>query len=212
MSTRIFAADEMIKGLNFADEIIEVGPKLPTGFLSCTLERCHLKLHGSSPSIHDSRLIDCTIECTRKMTDRRLPKFFGSDYLRCKFIGQFDGVDFGRDPRPCPVTGAWDEFGDFIECDFSDATLDACRFFNVDITRQKFASWPQFVIPYVNKLQASKLEKEWPGTFGVHMALVPRQNPALVATTGTVSGYRKEYALSLEELEQALATIGGVIR
>ena len=99
-----------------------------------------------------------------------------------------------------------------LDCDFTEATLDQCRFFNVEISQQKFAPWPQFVIPYANELLASKLQREWPGKFGTHMRLALRQNPALVATTGSVKDYLKEYEISVEELEQILNEIGDVVR
>ena len=209
-----FPINEMIVDHHFVDEVIEIGDDLPKGLLSCTLERCHLiiSVKSGGPSIYRSKLVDCMIDVKKKMRDTRLPKFFDADYVRCKFIGHFSGVDFGRSPRPNPLTGEMDKYGEMIDCDFTEATLDMCRFFNVDITKQKFAPWPQFVIPYANKLQASKLPREWPGKFGNHMRLVPRQNPALVATTGTVKDYLKEYAITLDELEQILDAIGGVIR
>jgi hypothetical protein len=211
MSTRkIFPAEEMIRGEHFADMMIEVGPKLPTGFSRCTLERCHVMVHGFSPSIYDSQLTDCVIECAKRITDRRLPKFFSSDYVRCKFVGRFDGVDFGRDPSP--YSGKPDEFGELVDCDFTQSTLDLCRFFSVDISRQKFAPWPQFVIPHQRRVLAAHAGHAWPGKLGVHIGLGPRQDPTLSAIAGTVAGFMKQYELAAEEVKEALDTIGGVLR
>lgn len=67
------------------------------------------------------------------------------------------------------------------------------------------------MISYANELQAFKLKREWPSTYGVRMRLISRQNTALVATTGTVKGYLKAYEMSLEELEQILSGIGGIV-
>jgi hypothetical protein len=81
-TSKTFPADEMIRGEHFADMTIDVGPKLPVGLLSCTLERCHVRVHVFAPAIRHSQLTACVIECTKRITDRRLPKFFSSSYLR----------------------------------------------------------------------------------------------------------------------------------
>lgn len=206
-----FKLHERISDRHLVGETIRIGDDWAESIVRCTLENCHIivDVPRGGPGIGLSQLQDCTIETKRRMKEAW---FFGSDYTRCKFKGKFSGMDFGRSPWPGPLTGEMDTYGELIDCDFTEATLDMCRFFNADITKQKFAPWPQFVVPYANEIVAAKLEKEWPGKFGVHMRLVPRQNPALVATTGTVKDYLKEYEISLEELEQILSDIGGVIR
>lgn len=206
-----YPIDEMISDLEIANEDLTFGENLPRGIRGCTLSGCNIAIDvpKGGPSIYRCKLTDCTISVKRPIKDS---SFFNSDYLRCKFKGKFEGVDFGKSPRPNPLTGELDEYGEMVDCDFTEATLDMCRFFSVDVAKQKFAPWPQFVIPYANELAASKLSRDWPGKFGTHMRLVPRQNPALVATTGTVADYLEEYGLSLEELEQVLQAIGGVMR
>ncbi len=206
-----FKLRERISDQHLVGATIRIGDDWAQSIVRCTLEDCHIIVDVPRGGAHilDSQLTNCIIETKKRMKDAW---FFSSDYTRCKFKGKFDSMDFGRSPRPDPLTGELDKYGDMVDCDFTEATLDSCRFFNVDIARQKFAPWPQFVIPYANKLQASKLPREWPGDYGVHMRLVPRQNPALVATTGTVKDYLKEFEISLEELEQILGDIGGVIR
>lgn len=210
MNTQTYPVDEMIRGEHFADSIIEVGPKLPGGFSRCVLERCHVKVHGFTPSIWDCRLIDCTIECTKKITDRRMPKFFSSDYVRCKFIGRFEGVDFGRDPHP--YSGKPDEFGEFIDCDFTQSTLDLCRFFSMDITKQRFAPWPQFVIPIDRFVAAAQMDHVWPGEMARFLKLARSEHTAVTASTGTVADFMKRYSVTAQELEEALNVIGGVLR
>ena len=187
----------MIVEHHFVDEVIEIGDDLPKGLLSCTLERCHLKISvkAGGPSIYRSKLVDCTIDVKEKMRDTRLPKFFDADYDRCKFIGHFSGVDFGRSPWPDPLTDEMDTYGELIDCDFTEATLDLCRFFNADVSKQRFAPWPQFVIPADGYDQAMKLERIWPGKLGIHIQGHRRENPRLSAVTGTKSDFMKRYAL-----------------
>ncbi|MGJ7566328.1 hypothetical protein ACSFBM_20945 [Variovorax sp. GB1R11] len=208
--SKTFPADEMIRGEHFADMTIEVGPRLPTGFLRCTLERCHVKVHGFTPEIRHSRLTDCVIECTKKLTDRRLPKFFSSDYARCKFVGRFDGVDFGRDPNP--YSGRPDEFGELVDCDFTQSTLDLCRFFSVDIGRQTFSPWPQFIVEGGRRLAVAESGYDWPGELSRYVRLGKSEHPAVTAVTGTVEGFTKRYAVTAEELKRALGHIWGVLR
>lgn len=206
-----FKLHERISDQHLMGETIRIGDDGAESIVRCTLENCHIIVNvpRGGALILDSQLTNCLIETKKRMKNAQ---FFSSDYTCCKFKGKFDGMDFGRSPTPHPMSGELDKYGDMVDCDFIEATLDSCRFFNVDIARQRFAPWPQFVIPYANKLQASKLPREWPGTYGVHMRLVPRQNPALVATTGTLKDYLREYEISLEELEKILSDIGGVVR
>ena len=105
-----------------------------------------------------------------------------------------------------------DKYGDMVDCDFTEATLDLCRFFNVDIALQKFAHWPQFVIPHDRELVAADSNGSWPGKFAEYLAVAAQENPALAATTGTAAYFMKRNAITQEELEQALEKIGGVIR
>lgn len=208
-ASNAFPADEMIRGEHFTDTTLELGPKLPTGFSRCTLERCHVRLHGFALSIYDSRLTDCTIECTKKITDRRLPKFFSSAYVRCKFIGRFDGVDFGRDPQP--YSGKPDEFGDFIDCDFTESTLNLCRFFSVNVSRQKFAPWPQFILQGGRRAASAQSDYAWPGELAQYVRLGQSEHPAVTAVTGTVEGFSKRFSVNEHELREALNVIGGVL-
>lgn len=219
MARSAFPNDEMICEQHLADQTIEVGPKRPTGFLRCTLERCHVVLRDSHPAIHDSQLIDCTIECTRRMTERGLPRFTTSEYARCKFIGRFQGVDFGRWPYRYVVgydngqfVEGFDQLGGLIDCDFTESTLDLCRFFSVDITKQRFAPWPQFVIPGEKFAAAAQLEYAWPGEMARFIRLAKSEHAALTAGTGTLADFTKRYAVTARELEEALDFLGGVLR
>jgi hypothetical protein len=64
------------------------------------------------------------------------------ELIECTFKGRFSGCDFG----PRPDLGREEARGTVIKCDFSQANLDACRFFNVDWRTLKFPAWPCFTI------------------------------------------------------------------
>lgn len=206
-----FPKDEMISDLEITNESLAFGENLPRGIRGCTLRGCDITIDvpKGGPSIYRCKLVDCTINVKRRMKDAC---FFDSDYTRCKFKGKFLGMDFGRSPWPDPLTGKLDKHGDLIDCDFTEATLDLCRFFNVDITRQKFAPWPQFVLTTVWYEEAIALERTWPGKLGIHIKGHRTENPQLSAVTGTKSDFMKRYAITEEELEQSLQATGGVIR
>ncbi len=206
-----FKLHERISDQHLVGETIRIGDDWAESIVRCTLENCHIivDVPRGGAGIHDCQLTECTIETKKRMKDSW---FFDSDYTRCKFKGKFLGMDFGRSPWPDPLTGELDKHGDLIDCDFTEATLDLCRFFNVDITRQKFAPWPQFVISMEQYRKAVAMERGWPGKLGIHISGRLKENPQLSAVTGTKSDFMKRYAVTEEELEQSLQAIGGVIR
>ncbi len=206
-----FKQHERISDHHLVGETIRIGDDWAESIVRCTLENCHIIIDvpRGGPGIHDCQLTECTIEAKRRMKDS---SFFGSDYTRCKFKGKFSGMDFGRSPWPIPGTDIPFKYGRLIDCDFTEATLDLCRFFNVDIARQKFAPWPQFVIPHDRELVAAGSNSSWPGKFAEYLAVAAQENPALTATAGTVAYFMKRNAITQEELQQALEKIGGIIR
>ncbi|MEJ5149503.1 hypothetical protein [Comamonas sp. MYb396] len=192
-------------------ETILLGDEGADVLFKCILENCHIIVDTKDNviGIRHSKLFNCTLEFNRKLKNARL---VSCDYINCTFKGKFDGVDFGRWPAPNPLTKQMDELGDVIDCDFTQSTLDLCRFFGVDIQRQKFAPWPQFVVPRENDLAASKLDRVWPGQFAQYLGLIQGDHPATTALTGLCKDFIKRYAITEEELLQALDDIGGVIK
>lgn len=206
-----FKLHERISDQHLVGETIRIGDDWAESIVRCKLENCHIIIDvpRGGAGIHDCQLTECAIETKKRMKDAR---FFGSDYIRCKFKGKFLGMDFGRSPWPIPGTDIPFKYGDLIDCDFTESTLDLCRFFNVDITRQKFAPWPQFVVLAERRMVMWKSGRSWPGEFDGYIGLAKNQNPQLSAATGTKSDFMKRYAVTEEELEQSLQAIGGVIR
>lgn len=202
---------QRIEERHLAGETILLGDEGADVLFRCTLEDCHIIVDTKDNviGIRHSKLTNCTLEFKRKLKNSRL---VSCDYVRCTFKGKFDGVDFGRWPWPNPLTKQMDELGEVIDCDFTQATLNLCRFFSVDIQRQKFAQWPQFVVLSENELAASKLDLVWPGQFSRYHLLIQDEDPTLTASTGTREDFMKRYAITEAELIQALDDVGGVIR
>ncbi len=203
-----------VKQQHLQDENILIGDGGIIAVVGCEMVNCTLTINDKYHSLFRSRLQDCII--VQKNQLKNIPAF-GNRYERCTFKGKFLGVDFGRDPNIDPVSKTYDTLGELIECDFTQATLDLCRFFSVDIQRQKFAPWPQFVVPYERHLAASKLEREWPGQFKEFLDLAVHQREKLSATTGTVDYFchnkkkNRGFNLTEAELRQALLDLGGVL-
>lgn len=206
--------DNRIDQQRLENENILVGDGGVIAVIGCELFNCTLTISTKLLSLYRCRLYDCTIIQKNLLQHVHA---FGNRYERCTFKGKFLGVDFGRDPWIDPITKTYDQLGELIDCDFTLAKLDLCRLFSVDIHRQKFAPWPQFVVPYEHELAASKLERPWPGQFARFLSLAKDEVPALSATTGTVDYFvhnkkkNKGFGVTEEELREALLDVGGVL-
>lgn len=206
--------DNRIDQQRLENESILVGEGGVVAVIGCELVNCTLTISNKLLSIYRCRLSNCTIIQKNLLKNVHA---FGNHYEGCTFKGKFLGVDFGRNPWIDPITKAYDQLGQLIDCDFTQATLDMCRFFGVDVHRQKFAPWPQFVVPYERELAASKLERNWPGQFARFLSLSKDEDPALSAITGTVDYFahnkkkNRGFGLTEEELRQALLDVGGVL-
>lgn len=122
-----------------------------------TLNGCRLVLRASArwTTIHRCKFSDCEIIAKRKFGDSIY--WPCNSFKGCKFKGAFSGNDFGhRDEEDF-----WPE-GGIADCDFSEATLDACRFWNTDMSTIKLPGWPSFAIfdpaKYADQVQAI----DWP--------------------------------------------------
>lgn len=206
--------DNRIKKQRLENERIFIGEGGVIAVIDCELFNCTLTVSNMLLSLYRCRLYDCTILQKNLLKNVHA---FGNRYERCTFKGKFLGVDFGRDPWIDPITKTYDQLGELIDCDFTQATLDMCRFFGVDVHRQQFAPWPQFVVPYERELTASKLRRDWPGQFARFLSLSEDEDPALSAITGTVDYFannkkkHRGFGLTEEELREALLDVGGVL-
>ncbi|MGJ7574683.1 hypothetical protein ACSFBX_29430 [Variovorax sp. RB2P76] len=207
-----FKQHERISDRHLTGETIRIGDDWAASVVRCRLDKCHIVIDvpRGGPGIYDSRLTNCTIETKRRLKDSQ--GFMHASYIQCKFLGKFAGMDFGRSPWPNTVTANMTEHGELLDCDFTEATLDLCRFFNADVTQQTFAPWPQFLVPADRRMAAMRMEHRWPGKLAGYVRLSKDQNPALTASTGTVADFTKRFGISDKELQEALRIIGGVLR
>lgn len=115
------------------------------------LEDCTVRIRGSARGIvfHGATLERCRIE-----SRRRFVGFSWHDVIldRCVFTGQFLSCDFGPRPDVYPDHPA----GRVLDCDFSQAQLHSCRFFNSDMRRIVWPKWPCFTV-----LDPEQNAKDW---------------------------------------------------
>lgn len=115
-----------------AGHITALGPKLV--LRHCTIE-CHLT--ARELVLIDVEFHNCTFIAKRQLTGY---KFLRSRFYDCSFEGTFSGCDFGK------RRDAYKGLGDMHRCSFSNARLDACRFFECDVATIKFPTKKRSVV------------------------------------------------------------------
>ena len=137
---------------------------------------------------------------------RELKSFrWGSAFLQgCRFKGRFSGNDFGEWPSSPGE-------GNIVDCDFSEAHLDASRFLACDVSTLRFPPWPCFTIfdPVPRWRELSSLP--WPGDIGpIVMEGCAEDPPSTVALTYSALGLTKRYGTTPEAIKAVLEKLDGV--
>lgn len=203
--------DRVIRDKSIDHAQLVIGGEGIVSLVNCELSHCVVRIVDaeSAPGVFGSILSDCVLIYSDQVKNRPL---FSNDFLRCTFKGKFKGVDFGRNPWPDGKTYVVERAGDLLDCDFGQAELEMCRFFSVDVDHQKFAGWPQFVVPHRAAVEAANLKRDWPGRFSRFLKLCETEHPSLSATTGTRTDFMKKYGMSEFDLIETLGAIPGVLR
>lgn len=142
MAKNEYLQNYRLRDRDFIDEQIRIDLSQAACFgPNAKFIECQISISSKSTQISFSRSVfqNCVMHFTRKLSKVR---FENAQFFNCRFLGTLIDCDFGaRDS----VT-AKDVMNRVIDCDFSEADLRLCRFFNTDITRLKFPSWPNFTI------------------------------------------------------------------
>ena len=202
MNYQLDDADE-IHGQDLAGEAVVLSEKECHGLIDCTFAAGTLKLAQSKgrPMILRSTVKDSDIIAVKS---QKAYPLFKARFINCKFHGVFSGVDFGRSPNP-DFDG---DFGSIEGCDFTDATLDGCRFFNVDVSTLCLPAWPHVMLLEPRKRLADAAAMEWPGLLGKYMAL--EEHEAVKAVVMHVPSLAKLVKCSEEEVKAAFEKFGGL--
>jgi hypothetical protein len=170
-----------------------------------TLRRCHLiiKVPTRALVITRTQLIDCTLDIKKE-----LKNFRWEDVILkgCRFTGAMTGNDFGRWPF-----AEQPELGSIEDCDFTDARLDACRFFDCDLRRMKLPSWPCFTVLDPVGRKSELLARQWPGTMRIIVESFTDDLPETLAVTYFAPALAKRNDTTPEAIRAVLDTLPGVI-
>jgi hypothetical protein len=104
-----------------------------------TLENCRIAFRCAARNVRITRtkFINCQIDIRRKLINFQ---WFDNWLQGCIFRGYLRGNDFGHWPP------AYADMGGIQGCDFSQATLDLCRFVDCPIETISLPQWPCFTI------------------------------------------------------------------
>ncbi|MBL8517692.1 MAG: hypothetical protein JNM76_12080 [Betaproteobacteria bacterium] len=176
------------------------------GLVDCTFASGVLKLTSTRGKavLLDSVVKDSEVIAVKRQRDYRL---FGARFINCKFHGVYSGIDFGREGRGEPLY----DFGAVEGCDFTEATLDGCRFFNTDISSLRFPRWPHVVIPEPQRLAGDIAAMEWPGHLGKYMAIVARSPMDMKAAVLHIPSLVQLLQCTEAEARDAIDRLAGVL-
>jgi hypothetical protein len=125
---------------DLSNTTIELGTEVFRIHAGARIENCvvNIRASGSQFVLHDCTFINCKIWARRPLINVR----FGSVHFeQCQFLGTYKGCDFGSWPfEDHPEDG-----GGAIDCDFSEAKLDACRL-GANSEGALWPNWPHLAI------------------------------------------------------------------
>jgi hypothetical protein len=184
------------------NETIELNSK-DVHFLgpSLNLVNCNILINARSKNfiIRDVHIIGGRFERLGGFTDIQ---FDGVQFENVKFVGYFSGIDFGW----------WDksEPGWIKNCDFTEATFQACRFLSTDMATIKLPHWPHFSIPDPKRLAAWVKERKWPDNLDVILEVATDVEPGCSAAVDNAQILADADGISLAEMRELLAAIPGI--
>jgi hypothetical protein len=151
-----------------------------------------------------STLKGCSIDAVKPQRDH---DFFFARFINCRFHGVFSGIDFGRSHN----VERDGDFGRVEGCDFTDATLDGCRFFNVDAASLRLPRWPHVVLLDFAQRAADVAAMKWPGQLGNYMSVCADQPVSLRVVVIHIPSIAKLMACTEEQAKEAFEKFGGVV-
>ncbi|MFY0526117.1 hypothetical protein ACN28I_24215 [Archangium gephyra] len=194
----IIYEDRQIEG-----ERLELDGKKGNYYLgpNLTLRRCTVVTRVSARWLHirQTQFIDCAIEVKQELKNHQ--DWVKTSLKGCRFSGRLFGCDFGHWPD---FADGW-EYGALVDCDFSEACLDACRFHGCDPRTLRFPPWPCFT--FLNPIGRSRElnSVEWPGRFGgVVVENLHQDPPSTVALTYHAPSVAKRLGTTAEELRSVI--------
>jgi hypothetical protein len=193
-------------------EIVGERVELPQGSLywlgpNLTLRNCTLVIGVASRwlTLMSGQLLDCTIQAKGELKNKRWARM---NFKGCRFKGRFTGNDFGFHEDDLDK---W-RIGGIADCDFSEARLHTCRFYNCDMSTIRLPGWPCFTILDPVRRLEELARVEWPGRFGrIVIDDLRDQEESIVAITDHAPSYAERLGFTVEELRTVLETVPCVV-
>ena len=172
-----------------------------------TLRNCTLVISVASRglTLMSGQLIDCTLQAKSELKNKRWARM---NFKGCRFKGRFTGNDFGFREDDLDK---W-RLGGIEDCDFSEARLDSCRFYNCNMQTIQLPRWPCFTLldPVMRAAELARVE--WPGLFGpVVIEGLAEQEQAVVALTYHAPSVAERLDTTAEELRAVLEGLECVV-
>lgn len=173
-----------------------LGPDLT--LVNCTVV---LRLSARAFTLTTTHFIDCQIQAKK-----RLENFYWCNaFLKnCRFSGIFSGCDFGHWPENFEPEGGLEEG------DFSQATLDGCRFIDCDSNTITFPVWPCFTILDPVQRIAEMNTVQWPGNMSILLQTFADYPQRTTAVTFSAPVLAKKLGFHESELKPVLEQLGGI--
>jgi hypothetical protein len=120
-----------------------------------------------------------------------------------KFLGCFSGIDFGWYDSSEP--------GWIKNCDFTGATLDACRFLNTDMATIALPRWPMFSIPDPVRIASWVRARKWPSNLETVLEIASDVESGCSASVDNAQMLADADGVSLAEMRALLDPVPGIV-
>lgn len=202
----------MTPNIHFKDRVIEgervelpkhamywLGPNVT--FRSCTVV---ISVASRGLTLMSGSFIDCTIQAKSELKNVRWAPM---NFRGCRFKGRFAGNDFGYREDDLDK---W-KIGGIEDCDFSEARLDGCRFFNCDMRTIRLPRWPCFTFLDARRHAAELVQHQWPGFFGSVIKVVCDAPEGTVASAWHAPTVAETMNTTVQEVRAALEGVPWVV-
>ncbi|HEX8820409.1 MAG TPA: hypothetical protein VF794_10820 [Archangium sp.] len=172
-----------------------------------TLRDCTVIISAARRSLSfvSGQFINCTIQAKGQL--KTMP-WAPMKLKGCRFKGRFTGNDFGFRED---FDDRW-KAGGIEDCDFSEAQLHGCAFFNCDMSTIRLPRWPCFTFLDPRGHSAELARHAWPGLVGqVTIKVVCESHKGTVAVTWHAPTVAEKLDTTVEELRAALEGVPGVV-
>ncbi|MBM7116601.1 hypothetical protein [Archangium primigenium] len=180
------------------------GPEGPIYWLGpdLTLRDCTVVISATGRSLvpMSGQFIDCTLQA-------KGVSWAPMELKGCHFKGGFSGNDFGFRADLFDREKA----GGVEDCDFSEAHLNGCRFFNCDLSTIRLPLWPCFTFLDARRHAAEMARRAWPGSFDSVIRTVSDPPEGTVASVWHAPTVARKSDTTVEALRAALAGAPGVV-